>query len=66
MHPGSRFDRSLVKLKGGWPSNAFTGEPMRIGNRLGDFSYLVHGATWRLLGHLSDHQTVTETANHIC
>jgi hypothetical protein len=56
MRAGSPFCRWLQKLADSWqwPSNAFTGNPMRISDQRGDFSYVVHDQKWTMRGNLSD------------
>lgn len=54
LAPGTEFARALADAGGSWPTNPFNGEPMRVGERPGDFAYDVAGRAFKLAGHLSD------------
>ena len=42
-----------------WPTNPYTGQPMKIGNEPGDVSYTTNGKTFTLVDHLSGGKTYT-------
>lgn len=57
--PDSEFARSLDAVGTEWPTNPFTAEPMRAGDRPGDFAYSTAGRDFELIGYLSGGEAYT-------
>jgi hypothetical protein len=56
LRPGSRYARWLDRVYEGhyvWPTNPFTGAPIKRGSEPGDFTYTVSGTHWTMRAHLS-------------
>lgn len=57
---GSEFARWLFSKSQGqwhWPVNYLTDKPMTGSGQPGDFTYIVEGHSWKLVGHLTDGRT---------
>ena len=60
LWPGSKYTRWLDQAYGGkyeWPTNPFTGAPIKQGSGPGDFDYTVSGKHWTMRAHLSTGRT---------
>jgi hypothetical protein len=60
LRPDSRYARWLDRAYGGryvWPTNPFTGAPIKWGSEPGDFAYTVSGTHWTMRAHLSTGRT---------
>lgn len=64
LRPDSSFARWLDQAYGGryvWPTNPFTGAPIKQGNEPGDFTYTISGKHWTMRAHLSTGRTYDVT-----